>query len=229
MYLRITAQGARAEDLGGLLGKLPARFVVHQPPSARLRLIVEASQPGSITFTLLAYPEPASQWPDEPEKLEILDYVRTRVEALSPLFRSFLDSAFGAALRPLSREELLRTRFDLQAEIAPLAVNFRNPRLRGYFEPLGYRVEVESPIFGLDAVLLRVAGVQTVPDVLRHMFVLVPAVDRAKRPPLTRAEAGRLSEVCHPWLEKHPKREAIAHSYRLRLTTLLNRELLAAP
>ncbi|MDE3074578.1 MAG: hypothetical protein KGJ86_04045 [Chloroflexota bacterium] len=222
MYLRVTAQGHRADELGRLLGRFPQKLFIRQPPNARLRLIMEASSPGSISFTLLAYPEPASEWPAGAGSLQIVDYVKTRVEALSPLFRSFLDSAFGSAIMPVVRHELVHTAFDLQAEIAPLAVSFRNPRIKGFFEPLGYRVEVESPVFGLPAILVRLIGRQSIPAVLRHIFVIVPALDQAKQPPLTVEQAERLRDVGRPWLEKHPKRDAIARSYRLRPSTLIS-------
>jgi hypothetical protein len=179
MYLKITATGPQAEQIGQLLGRFPEKLTIDEPPHARLRLIVEASMPGSISFTMLAYPEPASGWDSSPEQLHIADYVKSRVVALSPLFRSFLDGAFGAALLPIARHELVQRKFDLQAEIAPLAVNFRNPHLRTLFEPLGYKVELESPVFGLTAILLRLLGRQSLTDVIRHLFVLVPALDEA--------------------------------------------------
>lgn len=227
MYLRITAQGPRANELGNLLGRFPRKMYIHEPPGAELRLVLETSNPGSISFTLLAYPEPATDWPDDPDSLQIVEYVKTRVEALSPLFRTFLDDALGSAIMPIVRDPLVNTAFDLQAEIAPLGINFRNPRIRGLFEPLGYRVEIESPVFGLPAILVRLSGTQSIPNVLRHIFVIVPALDRSKQAPLTIAQAQRLKDVSRPWLQTHPKREYVARSYRLRLSTLLGTELMA--
>ena len=222
MYLKISASGPRAEDIGGLLGRFPEKLFIQQPPHARLRLILESSTAGSVSFTMLAYPEPASGWDSPPADLQISDYVKSRVVALSPLFRSFLDGAFGAALTPIVRSELVQRQFDLQAEIAPLAVNPRNPGIRAFFEPLGYRVEVESPVFGLPAILLRLAGHRSLADAIRHLFVLVPALDEAKQGRLNDEEARRLGLLSAPWLEGHPKRVAIARGYRLRLAQLLH-------
>ncbi len=221
MYLKIAVVGPQADDIGRLLGNLPERLFIREPPNARLRLIVEASSPGSITFTLLAYPEPAIGWEAQEKELAIADYVKSRVVALSPLFRSFLDGAFGPALMPVARNELANRQFDLQAEIAPLAVNVRNPSVRAMFEPLGYRVELESPVFGLPAILVRLIGRQSIVDVVRQLFVLVPALDTAKQSPLNADEARRLSLLSAPWLARHPKRSVIARSYRLRLSQLL--------
>ncbi|MHB8620492.1 MAG: hypothetical protein ACYDAG_13120 [Chloroflexota bacterium] len=221
MYLRLTAQGPRAEEMSRLVGRFPERLFIREPPNARLRLILEAASPGSVSFTLLAYPEPAVAWPLHPEKLQIVDYVKERVEALSPLFRSFLDGAFGPAIQPLVQNELVRSRFELQAEMAPLAVNVRNPHIRGLFEPLGYRVELESPVFGLPAILVRLTGTQSISDVLRHLFVLIPALDKAKQPPLNDHQADLLRRVSQPWLLKHPKRDYVARCYRLRPSALL--------
>jgi hypothetical protein len=221
MYLKIVANGPQAEHIGDLLGRLPEKILIQEPPNARLRVITEAAHPGSISFTLLAYPEPATGWETSPASLQIVEYVKARVVALSPLFRSFLDGAFQPALLPISRSELVQRAFDLQAEIAPLAVNFRNPHIRALFEPLGYRVEIESPIFGLPAILLRLLGKQTLTDVIRHLFVLVPALDTAKQAPLTAEEARRLSQLSSPWLANHPKRRLVARGYNLRLTQLL--------
>src|SRR5581483_10450017 len=134
MYLKITARGPDADQIGHLLGRFPEKLFITEPPNARLRLILEASAPGAISFTMLAYPEPASGWEGSPAELQIVDYVKARVVALSPLFRSFLDGAFGAALQPIIRHELVRRPFELQAEIAPLAVNVRNPNTRSLFE-----------------------------------------------------------------------------------------------
>jgi RNA repair, ligase-Pnkp-associating, region of Hen1 len=221
MYLKIAANGPQAEQIGELLGRLPEKLIIQEPPNARLRVITEAAHPGSISFTLLAYPEPATGWEGSPAELEIVEYVKSRVVALSPLFRSFLDGAFSPALLPLTRHELVQRKFELQAEIAPLAVNFRNPHIRALFEPLGYRVEIESPIFGLPGILLRLLGKQTLTDVVRHLFVLVPALDTAKQAPLNPDEMRRLTMLSLPWLTSHPKRSLVARSYNLRLTQLL--------
>ncbi|MBV8087059.1 MAG: hypothetical protein JO247_19805, partial [Chloroflexi bacterium] len=139
----------------------------------------------------------------------------------SPLFRSFLDGAFGSALQPIIRHELVRRKFDLQAEIAPLAVNVRNPNTRSLFEPLGYRVELESPVFGLPAILVRLLGKQSLTDLVRHLFVLVPALDEAKQAPLNEDETRRLSLLSAPWLASHPKRAQVARSYHLKLNQLV--------
>ncbi|MBV9121236.1 MAG: hypothetical protein JOZ39_11055 [Chloroflexi bacterium] len=221
MYLKITATGPEAEQIAQLLGRFPEKLNITEPPNARLRLILEASSPGSISFTMLAYPEPATGWDTPPAELQIVDYVKARVVALSPLFRSFLDGAFGSALQPIIRHELVRRQFELQAEIAPLAVNVRNPNTRAMFEPLGYKVELESPVFGLPAILVRLNGKQSLTDVIRHLFVLVPALDEAKQARLTAEELRRLSLLSTPWLAAHPKRLAIARSYRLKLSQLL--------
>jgi len=221
MYLKITATGPQAEQIGQLMGRFPERLTIREPPNARLRLIVEASIPGSISFTMLAYPEPATGWDISPDQLHIGDYVRSRVVALSPLFRSFLDGAFGSALLPIARHELVQRKFELQAEIAPLAVNFRTPHLRSLFEPLGYRVELESPVLGLPAILLRLLGRQSLTDVIRHLFVLIPALDEGKQTPLSAEEAKRLSTLSLPWLITHPKRSFIARGYHLKLAQLV--------
>lgn len=221
MYLKISATGPQAEQIGQLLGRFPEKLFITEPPNARLRLILESASPGNISFTMLAYPEPASGWETSPAELQIVEYVKSRVVALSPLFRSFLDGAFGAALQPIIRHELVRRKFDLQAEIAPLAVNVRNPNTRSLFEPLGYRVEMESPVFGLPAILVRLIGKQSLTDLVRHLFVLVPALDEGKQAPLNEDETRRLGLLSTPWLGAHPKRAQVARSYHLKLTQLV--------
>jgi hypothetical protein len=223
MYLKISASGPQAEQIGRLLGRFPEKLFIREPPNARLRLIIESAALNSISFTMLAYPEPATAWDHAPAELDISDYVKSRVVALSPLFRSFLDGAFGAALLPIARHELIQRKFDLQAEIAPLAVNVRNPHIRALFEPLGYRVELESPVFGLPAILVRLLGRQSVTDVVRHLFVLVPALDEAKQAPLDEDQAGRLALLSTPWLAAHPKRSLVARSYHLKLSRLTSK------
>lgn len=221
MYLKITATGPEADAAGRLLGNLPAKLPITEPPSARLRLILEDSVPGVLTLTLLAYPEAASSWESSPRDLAIVDYVKSRVIALSPLFRSFLDGALGPALQPIVKHDLAHTIFDLQAELAPLIVGTGMP-IRPLFEPLGYRVEIESPVFGLPAVLLRLIGRQSLADVVRHLFVLVPAMDKTKQAPLSVVETRRLGMLSTPWLAAHPKRQQVARSYGLKLPRLLS-------
>jgi hypothetical protein len=213
--------GPEAERITQLLGKFPEKLFISEPPNARLRLILEASSPGTISFTLLAYPEPATGWESSPANLQIAEYVKERVVALSPLFRSFLDGAFGAALQPIIRHELVHRPFDIQAEIAPLAVNVRNPNTRAMFEPLGYRVELESPVFGLPAILLRLSGRLSLTDLVRHLFVLIPALDEGKQASLNATEVNRLGMLSTPWLAGHPKRSLVARSYRLKLSQLV--------
>jgi hypothetical protein len=82
-------------------------------------------------------------------------------------------------------------------------------------------VELESPVFGLQAILLRLIGRKSLTEVMRHMFVLIPALDEAKQAPLDQDQAKRLSTLSMPWLQIHPKRSFVARSYHLRLWQLL--------
>ena len=72
MYLKISAAGPEADQIGHLLGRFPEKLFITEPPNARLRLILESASPGNISFTMLAYPEPATGWESSPAELQIV-------------------------------------------------------------------------------------------------------------------------------------------------------------
>jgi 3' terminal RNA ribose 2'-O-methyltransferase Hen1 len=93
--------------------------------------------------------------------------------------------------------------------------------LRRLFEPLGYEVTAvghpldekfpdwgESPYF-----TVTLAATTRLSDLLRHIYVLVPVLDREKHYWITRDEVEKLLRHGADWLASHPDRELIVDRY----------------
>lgn len=106
--------------------------------------------------------------------------------------------------------------------------------LRRLFEPLGYEVEAVNhpldeafPEWGTSLYFtLRLRGQVRLRDLLAHLYVLIPVLDREKHYWVGQDEVDKLLRRGEGWLAAHPERQLIVDRY-LRYQRSLTTEALA--
>ena len=156
---------------------------------------------------------------------------------------SFLSVAIAKSLRNAlggsskERPELADTPIALSARVLPVPVRGAEGLVTRLFEPLGYDVATER--IALDDelgclverwvqspyVALNLSGTVRLRNLLSHIYVLVPVLDKCKHYFVDRHELEKLIEKGESWLGAHPKKELIATRY-LRFRRSWAREIL---
>lgn len=167
-------------------------------------------------------------------------YVNDRPYAAS----SFLSVAIAKTLRNAmqgsskERQALADTEIPLEATVMPLPVRGEEGLLEALFAPLGYQITTRA--IPLDEELSRlgegwavgpyveltVSATCRLKDLLSHLYVLIPVLDRKKHYYVDRQELDKLIAKGEGWLRDHPKRDFIAQRY-LRQKRSWAREVLA--
>lgn len=242
MILTITTTHSPATDLGFLLHKNPGR--VHEMPLSFGRAVMfypEAAE-AKTTFALLLDIDPVQLVRGKNRNAQGLfdQYVNDRPYAAS----SFLSVAIAKTLRNAlggsskERAELAETAIPLSARVLPVPVRGAEDLVRDLFGPLGYEVGIEripldeklgylgegwdeSPYVAID-----LSGTVRLCELLSHIYVLVPVLDKKKHYFVDRHELEKLVEKGESWLGSHPAKELIASRY-LRFKKSWAREALA--
>ncbi|MCP5419011.1 MAG: 3' terminal RNA ribose 2'-O-methyltransferase Hen1 [Gammaproteobacteria bacterium] len=234
MLLTISTTQAPATDLGYLLHKNPERLHSLSLAFGTAYVYYPEATVERCTAALLLDIDPVSlvrgRRGTGSRLLE--HYVNDRPYVASSFLSVALARAFNTALSGRSRErpELAETPLPLETKLAALPCRGGEAFLRRLFEPLGYELSAtpeplnarlgwgDSPYF---QVTLR--GQQRLRDLLRHLYVLIPVLDREKHYFIGDDEVDKLLRHGQDWLPDHPEQTAIARrylKYRPRLTGL---------
>ena len=151
------------------------------------------------------------------------DYVNDRPYVASSFFSVALNRVFRSAFIGSSsdRPELAESEMPLEAVVHCLPSRGGEPVLRRLFEPLGYKVSVQShPLdpeyesWGDSPYLtVGITGSKRLRDLLRHLYVLIPVLDSKKHYWIGDDEVEKLLRHGEDWLESHPEKELIASRY----------------
>jgi 3' terminal RNA ribose 2'-O-methyltransferase Hen1 len=146
-----------------------------------------------------------------------------------------LADVFSTALSGRSKErpELAEATLPLEARLAAVPCRGGEGFLRRLFEPLGYTVTAEPqpldetrPGWGSSPYYtVTLAATCRLKDLLSHLYVLVPVLDREKHYWVGEAEVEKLLRHGETWLGKHPEREQIARLYLRRRHSLVREAL----
>mgnify|MGYP002780467306 CR=1 FL=1 len=165
----------------------------------------------------------------------------SRSSSTTSLLATAIAKAFSTALNGTSKErpELADTPLPFVATLTAVPGGGEG-LLRQLFEPLGYDVDITTepldptqPAWGASRyhnLTLRHPAVR-LRDVLSHVYVLVPVLDRDKHYWISRDEVDKLLAKGGDWLPAHPAREFIARRYLLNFAALVRpalAQLLAA-
>ena len=233
MLLSITTQHEPATDLGYLLVKHPDRVQEFELSFGTARVFYPEASAQCCTAVLMVDIDPVGLVRGSGATLE--QYVNDRPYVASSFLAVAIKQVFASAMAGTSksRQELADTPIPLVAEIPVLRVRGGAEVVRDCFEPLGYVVDVADlpldekfPEWGASPyVRLRLTGSVRVRDLLRHLYVLLPAIDGDKHYFVGNDEVDNLVAKAGEWLSSHPQREWIARRYLKRRGSLVRAAL----
>ncbi|MCI5046239.1 MAG: 3' terminal RNA ribose 2'-O-methyltransferase Hen1 [Aquisalinus sp.] len=229
VYLSISTTHQPATDLGFLLHKNPSN--VHETSLSFGRAVIfypEATEK-KCTASLMLDIDPIDlvRGRKGREGESLLDhYVNDRPYAASSFLSVALARSYREALNGTSkqRQELADTEIPLEATLSPLPCRGREELACRLFEPLGYKLQLESvllddnyPEWGKSAYkTLKLKSICKLSDLLTHLYVLIPVLDNQKHYWIGSDEVDKLIEKGGQWLEEHPERDLIATRYLKR-------------
>jgi len=227
MLLTITNTHRPASDLGYLLAKDPARVQAFDLSFGQAHVFYPEASEERCTAALLLDVDPVGlvrgRGGAAGEGGLMDQYVNDRPYAASSFLSVAVSNVFRSALngRCKERPELAATALPLEARLAAVPCRGGVGLLRRLFEPLGYELETTPlpldethPEWGASSyhtVTLR--GTVRLSDLLTHLYVLVPVLDKDKHYWVGDAEVEKLLHHGEGWLPKHPEREQITRRY----------------
>lgn len=227
MLMTLTSTHEAATDIGFLLRKNPARPQSFSLSFGTAHIVYPEATSERCTVALLVEVDPVglvrNRRGPAGEGGALEQYVNDRPYAASSFLSVALAEVFGSALSGKSKE-----RPELAAIPLPLAVTFSALPCRGgeeflrkLFEPLGYTVTArrlpldekfsdwgESSYFQVE-----LAARLPLPQLLSHLYVLVPVLDNDKHYWVGDDEVAKLLRHGEGWLTSHPEREVITRRY----------------
>jgi 3' terminal RNA ribose 2'-O-methyltransferase Hen1 len=227
MLLTLTTTHQPATDLGFLLHKNPARSQVEELSMGKAHVFYPEASRERCTAALLLEIDPVALVRNRKgpggDAGTLREYVNDRPYVASSFLSVAISKVFGSALggRSKDRPELAATPIPLQATIAVLPCRGGEPLLRRLFEPLGHSVtpvghplDEKFPDWGESQYFtVMLEATCRLSDLLRHIYVLVPVLDREKHYWITQDEVEKLLRHGTDWLAGHPERELIVDRY----------------
>jgi 3' terminal RNA ribose 2'-O-methyltransferase Hen1 len=147
-------------------------------------------------------------------------YVNDRPYVASSLTSVALREAFSSALGGKSKErpELVAQPLPLRAQVPAVNVRGGAPIIEMLFRPLGYDVSITPcpalhPPSPSSVLSFEISGLQTVHDLLSHLYVLLPVLDAAKHYFIGDDEVEKLLAHGAGWLPDHPEKALITNRY----------------
>ncbi|WP_367870312.1 3' terminal RNA ribose 2'-O-methyltransferase Hen1 [Luteolibacter sp. Populi] len=237
MLLSITNRSPSATDLGHLLHKHPARCHAVELAFGKGTVFYPAATESECTAVLLVEVDPIALVRSAGAKQggwALGQYVNDRPYAASSFLSVAIARAYGTALngRCTKRPELVDQPLDLEV-VLPVVPAGDGEILKRLFEPLGYAVETSRipldpafPTWGESRYHRLVLRAKTpLHLLLKHLFVLIGALDRAKHYWVGADEIDKLLAKGEGWLASHPEKDWIVRRY-LKHQVRLAREAL---
>jgi 3' terminal RNA ribose 2'-O-methyltransferase Hen1 len=223
MLLTLTCAAPQAARFGYLLGKHPDSVFERPFSMGRVTVFTPEVADDRLTVAMLIEVDPVGLV-RRPAPFTGLDqYVNDRPYVASSFTSVALNVAFSSALagKCPQHPELVEERVHWAVHLPAVACEAGAELIRHLFAPLGYEVTTSRlpldshfPAWGeADLYDVRLAGEQTGPDVLRHLYILLPVLDNSKHYYISEDEIEKLMDHGGAWLSGHPERELITRRY----------------
>ncbi len=228
MLLEITTTHRPATDLGHLLRKNPARMHSLDLAFGKAHVVYPEASEDRCTAALVLDIDPIALVRGRDKAGRggdglLTQYVNDRPYAASSFLSVAIARVYRSALarRSAERAELVDAALPVEARIVPLPCRGGAELLRELFEPLGYMVEATGhpldtrfPDWGASPYYdVRLTGMQTIADLLSHLYVLIPVLDRDKHYWVGEDEVEKLLRFGEGWLAEHPAKQLITARY----------------
>ena len=211
MMLTITTTHPPATDLGYLLHKRPDKPQTFDLPFGTAHVFYPEVTSERCTAALLLDVDPIGLVRGPAAMLT--DYVNDRPYVASSLLCVAMARILGSALsgKCKERQALADTEIPLEATVAAVPCRGREELVDDIFGPLGYTVEASTPTDGEGSLYrnIRLRKRTRLNELLRHLYVLLPALDSRKHYWVGEAEVDNLLDKGKGWLEHHPARTTI--------------------
>ncbi|MDB6078146.1 MAG: double-stranded 3-methylase [Akkermansiaceae bacterium] len=225
MLLSITSRTPDATNLGYLLHKNPARLNDYSLNFGRAKVFFPTARPDECTAVLMIEVDPVGLVRSAGAKQgdwALGQYVNDRPYAASSFLSVGIARAYGSALNGHCAHlpELADAPLILEARL-PVIQAPSEEVLKELFEPLGYEVQCSRlplepafPAWGESRYFdLTLRGTLPLHHLLKHLFVLIPALDREKHYWIGPDEIDKLLAKGEGWLAGHPRRAWITDRY----------------
>lgn len=221
MFLTLTSTAETASDLGFLLHKHPDRAQTFDLSVGTAHVFYPEASDERCTVALLLEIDPVElvRGGRFGDGFALGAYVNDRPYAASSLLSVALGRVFRSAMAGTctARPDLVGVALPLEVHV-PAVPDDGDPGLVArLFEPLGWDVSVEIgaldpqvPAWGDSPYAdVRLTGTFTVAEALRHLYVLLPALDGGKHYWVGPDEVDKLVRSAGEWLGGHPERDWI--------------------
>jgi 3' terminal RNA ribose 2'-O-methyltransferase Hen1 len=227
MFLTLSTTHQPATDLGYLLHKHPGKVQAFELTFGRATVFYPVANDERCTVALSVEVDPVELVRGRSGSLSkagrIDQYVNDRPYAASSFLCVALSNVFGTALSGIcnAKPDLVQKALPIEVVVSALPCRGGEALVRALFEPLGYRVDVETtlldethPDWG-DALhrRVRLVGEVRLSDLLSHLYVLLPVLDDDKHYWVGDDEVEKLLRHGEGWLAAHPERERITQRY----------------
>lgn len=227
MLMTITTTHVPASDLGFLLHKNPARVHSFELSFGHVHVFYPEASDARCTAAILLDVDPVglvrNRRGPAGEGGTLDQYVNDRPYVASSFLSVAISRIFGTALSGRSKEraELAEQEIPLTAKLSVLSSKPGEDFIRRLFVPLGYTVETQQhtldekfPGWGESSYYtVELTGTKKLQDLLAHLYVLVPVLDREKHYWIGDDEVEKLLRHGEGWLNTHPERDAIVRRY----------------
>lgn len=223
MLLTISTTHRPATDLGHLLHKSPEHLQSFPLSFGQAHVFYPEATEERCTVALLLDVDPVGLIRRGVRFARLDQYVNDRPYVASSFLSVAIARVFSTALagKSKARPELVDRPLPLETRFPVLPSSGGEEVLRKLFEPLGYEMRAVNhpldenfPEWGDSryyTVVLK--GDVRLRDLLAHLYVLVPVLDREKHYWVGEAEVEKLLRRGEGWLAGHPEREFIVNRY----------------
>jgi 3' terminal RNA ribose 2'-O-methyltransferase Hen1 len=228
-----------ATDLGFLLHKHPDRVQEFALSFGKAYVFYPEASPSRCTAALLVEVDPIGlvrgRRGPAGDGFALEQYVNDRPYVASSFLAVAISEVFGTALagRSAQHETLANTALPFEVRLPSLPSRGGASLVERLFSPLGYQVETREglldtsfPDWGPSPVLdVTLRASLRLQALLRHLTVLIPALDGDKHYWIGDDEVEKLLRRGEGWLSSHPERELIADRYLKRRASLVRAAL----
>lgn len=225
MLLTLSTTHQPATDLGFLLMKHPDHILQKDLSFGKSLIFYPEASVERTTVALMVEVDPVAlsrhNRPNDGAPLE--PYVNDRPYASGSFLAVALCDAFSTAMSGNSKDrpELVKTPLPITVNLPCIAIRGAADLPNRWFEPLGYTVQAEQvpldllyPEWGQRPYLkLELSVTACISEVLKHLYVFLPALDDKKHYYMGDEEIEKLLRYGDDWLETHPEREVIVARY----------------
>lgn len=223
MMVTITCFAPNAPEIGYLFAKNPASVFQRDFSGGTAWAFYSEVAEDHVTIVLVTEIDTVGLVRG-PATLAGLDqYVNDRPYVASSLTSVALNTAFRTAMSGESKLLPDRVHEPLRwiVELPAVACDGDEDLLSKLFTPLGYTImatrlplDERFPEWGAaDLYQVRLEGIQTIADMLNHLYLLLPVLDNAKHYAVSDDEMEKLVARGGAWLAAHPARELISRRY----------------